>query len=101
MKRATFLKSFAAAPLAFTGTYLRKGYAPVGHMTTDSPGARDVDHVTVDGRRVERVFELDDVEGYVRYYGPNPEVEQGPRGERLRTYYEEGEVRVHWKRDGG
>lgn len=68
-------------------------YQPVGHMTMSHPRVMYVDFVTLDGERVEAVFELDDVEGWVRYYGANPEIE----GDEIRHYKAEGEVRVHWK----
>lgn len=71
-----------------------KDYKHTGHMTPDTPGAADIDFVTLDGRRVEHVVELDDVGGWVRYFGPNLEVE----GNHIRTYHGTGVVRVHWRK---
>ena len=69
MNRKGFLK--AAAVGAVAGSVLAMmddGNQPVGHLTAETTGAMDSDHVSVDGQRVDHVFELDDVQGWVRHY---------------------------------
>jgi hypothetical protein len=66
-------------------------YQPIGHLKAGDLTAQDVETVTVDGRLIERVFELDDVEGWVRHYVP-VDRHYPWRLERLT-----GQVRVTWK----
>lgn len=65
----------------------RDAYEPVGYLDTESPGADDVDFVTLNGERVEYAFRLNDVEGWVEHYGSGIE----------RPYHRTGVVRVHWR----
>jgi len=68
-------------------------YVPVGRMEVGGIGSDDVDYVTLDGRRVENVIALDDVEGWVQFSGPNLEVD----GDHVRTFHRKGVIRVHWR----
>ena len=78
----------------------RDTYVPTGHLTVDMAAARNVDHVTLDGQRIDRVFELDDVEGWLRHYVRGADdkiiVDDLKRGI-LRVARRTGVVRVHWK----
>lgn len=53
--------------------------------------------VTLNGERVGHVVRLNDVDGWVEYYGQNPCVDS----ESLRTFHRKGVVRVHWANKGG
>lgn len=88
----------AAAGLGAVGSMLGlgDGYRPVGSLAAGMLGASDVDRVTLDGVTVEHVTELDDVAGWVKYEGPNPEIEDGRL--HFRTYHATGTVRVYWRR---
>lgn len=75
---------------------LRRGdeYLPVGHLAAGMPGSFDVDFVTLNGERVDRVVELNDVEGWLTHYGPNLEIEN----DSIRTFHRTGTVRIHWRK---
>lgn len=94
MTRSEFfraLPALAAAPLVLA---LPSPNRPrVGHIKAGDAGALYVDKVLLDGREVSHVFELDDVEGWLRRYVPDEpgEYTWGPRVERLK-----GEVEVVW-----
>ena len=101
MNRAEFLGALgrgsvtaAVAAVAIRGEIGAQPYEPCGYLAADMLGGVDVDHVTLNGERVDLVTELDDVEGWVRHLGPNFELDES--GERLRTFHRTGVVRVHW-----
>jgi hypothetical protein len=67
-----------------------------GHLSMDDPRAADVDHVLLDGQRVEGVIELNEVEGWlVRYPGDvrQPKEVLEARGRKHHV----GVVEVVWK----
>jgi hypothetical protein len=68
-------------------------YVPVGYLAVGMRRALDVDRVTVNGLTVQNVVELNDVEGWAKFFGPNLERE----GDHIRTFYSAGEVRVYWR----
>lgn len=83
--------------LAAIGTAVATGvtttgndYVPAGHVNMKSPVVRNVERVFLNGREVDRVYEFNDVEGWLRRYVT---VEGGTRSEHLT-----GAVRVEWKR---
>ena len=59
--RRDFFKLGFLAPLAVVK--VDDGYEPAGHVNADDFHAADIDHVTLDGVRIEHVFEANDVEG--------------------------------------
>lgn len=88
-------------------------YRPAGHLTMQSPLVRNVKTVTLDGKVIKDVFELDDVEGWVRRYarsndgkhivdddGGTPYMSYKLGGTTkgwLRVERLTGQVRVEWK----
>ncbi len=84
MRRRSFLSITGLANL--TGVWQRERQPQIGFLTADMYGAQGIEKITLDGREVERVFELDDVEGWVRFYTPEGRVSR-------RT----GEVEVFWE----
>jgi hypothetical protein len=105
MKRREFLDTISPAVL-FAGMIgagvLSKAngeeYQPVGYLDPETEGSEDVDYVTVNGERVDHVFALNDVAGWVKHYGDNFEVVDSRGVPRLRTFHREGVVRVHWRK---
>jgi hypothetical protein len=98
MDRRGFLSGLAvvgtgAAVVALgveTGQIRVDDYVPCGLLTADSYGAVNADYVTLNGKRVDGVFECNDVEGWLRRYAE-------PDGQMHRVEYLTGTVRVHWK----
>ncbi len=84
MKRRSFLSVTGLANMA--GIWKRERQPQIGFITADMYGAQDIKKITLDGREVERVFELDDVEGWVRFYTP-----EGKISRRC------GEIEVFWE----
>ena len=74
-----------------TGQISVDTYVPAGRLGVGDVGELRVDYITLDGKRLAHVLELDDVEGWVRFL-TDEENPRGPKVER-RT----GTVRVHWR----
>lgn len=94
MNRARFLSMLggvAVAPLGVAaGVTMEAPRQPqVGYIHVDNVGSDAIDYVSLDGRKVAGVFELDDVEGWLRRY---TEPCDG-----FRIVRETGVVEVHWK----
>ena len=86
MRRRSFLSITGLANMA--GVWKRERQPQIGFITADMYGAQDIKKITLDGRDVDRVFELDDVEGWVRFYTP---------GENGKICRREGEIEIFWK----
>lgn len=81
------------AGAAIVETRKRDHYQPCGLLCYGIPGYYDVEYVTLNGKRLEHVTSLNDVDGWVEYIGP---IDPADKQRRLRPYHEKGEVRVYW-----
>lgn len=89
MNRRQLLSAILGAPFAN-----KPAYRPCGHISVErgtiSPGSPK--RVTVDGLEIRYVFEIDDLEGWVRRYAHDERGRLCP----LRPEVVRGEVRVFW-----
>lgn len=89
MDRRAFI---SGAPLASL-LLVRPPYVPTGYLHAEDAAAQSVSHVTLNGIKVEHVFEGNDIEGWLR------RLEIGRDGDgcmTTRIEYLEGEVRFHY-----
>lgn len=114
MNRRVFIRnsSLALAALGLPFNLLQLGqaadYKPIGHLHVEDERAFDVDAVYFNGEKRLDVYELNDEEGWIKYWEPStsPRYWQWVNGEHRRKYvvepitnYAEGVVRVTWRRD--
>jgi len=96
MKRRSFLSVTGLANMA--GIWKRERQPQIGFLTADMYGAQGIDKITLDGREVDRVFELDDVEGWVRFYDPTGRVQR--REGEIEVFWEDvDKIPIHWRDD--
>lgn len=97
MNRRDFLGRSAVSLGLVALVVPESAYQPCGYLHAEDPYAWDVDHVTLDGERIDHVVELDDVNGWLKHYSDllqwTPTVARQSPPARYRT----GVVRVHWK----
>jgi hypothetical protein len=97
--RRRFLAALIGAPLV---PCVREAddYRPCGHLDAQHPSEAEaafmVSKVTLDGREIDHVFELDDVQGWLRRYVEDPD-RDGPPRRVERIEYLTGVVRVYWR----
>jgi hypothetical protein len=70
-------------------------YQPAGLVRAGDVVARNVDYVTLNGKRLKGVFEANDVEGWLRRYTSPLTIDYSADGS-VRYEYLEGEVRFVW-----
>jgi hypothetical protein len=92
MKRRSFLSVTGLANMA--GIWKRERQPQIGFITADMYGAQDIKKITLDGKEVERVFELDDVEGWVRFYDLKGRISR--RVGEIEVFWEEGKIPIYW-----
>lgn len=90
MKRRNFLSVTGLANMA--GIWKRERQPQIGFITADMYGAQDIKKICLDGREVDRVFELDDVEGWVRFYNPEGKITR--RCGEIEVFWEEGKIPI-------
>ncbi len=96
MRRRSFLSVTGLANMA--GIWKRMRQPQIGFLTADMYGAQGIDKITLDGREVPRVFELDDVEGWVRFYDPTGRVQR--REGEIEVFWEDmDKIPIHWRDD--
>ena len=96
MRRRNFLSVTGLANMA--GIWKRERQPQIGFLTADMYGAQGIDKITLDGREVDRVFELDDVEGWVRFYDPSGRVQR--RVGEIEVFWEDiDKIPIHWRDD--
>jgi hypothetical protein len=103
MNRRDFMRN--TLPMAVIGATTVAGianapppgnYRFAGHIHANDAAMWSIDYITLDGERVERVWECNDVEGWLRcHVGGFGTL--GGHHERLRIEYRTGVVRLHWK----
>ena len=74
------------------GIWKRERQPQIGFITADMYGAQDIEKITLDGKEVERVFELDDVEGWVRFYTPEGRISR--RVGEIEVFWEDGKIPI-------
>lgn len=92
MKRRSFLSVTGLANMA--GIWKRERQPQIGFITADMYGAQGIEKITLDGREVPRVFELDDVEGWVRFYTPEGKISRS-EGE-IEVFWEDEKAPIYW-----
>lgn len=96
MRRRSFLSVTGLANLA--GVWKRERQQQIGFLTADMYGAQGIKKITLDGKEVPRVFELDDVEGWVRFYDPTGRVQR--REGEIEVFWEDiDNIPIHWRDD--
>jgi hypothetical protein len=92
MKRRSFLSVTGLANMA--GIWKRERQPQIGFITADMYGAQGIEKITLDGKEVPRVFELDDVEGWVRFYTPEGKISRSV-GE-IEVFWEDDQMPIYW-----
>jgi len=92
MKRRNFLSITGLANMA--GIWKRERQPQIGFITADMYGAQDIKKILLDGKEVDRVFELDDVEGWVRFYTPEGKISR--RCGEIEVFWEDDRLPIHW-----
>ena len=90
MKRRSFLSVTGLANMA--GIWKRERQPQIGFITADMYGAQDIEKICLDGKEVDRVFELDDVEGWVRFYTPEGKISR--RVGEIEVFWQDGKIPI-------